>query len=77
MEEDKKKEVFEWRKCINTLESGEPCNREFYISVAEKEYFDAKKDEKSGRKYQLPKRCYQCRVARRAANNGSNHEHQA
>ena len=65
---DKKKEVYEWRTCI---EKG--CGREFYISVAEKEFFDAKKGN-DGKPYALPKRCYGCRVKRRD-NQGSNHEH--
>ncbi len=63
-EEDKKRrEVFEWRTCIEK----ECPKKDFYISVAEKEYFDNKG-------YQLPKRCYKCRVTNRGKINGSNNE---
>jgi hypothetical protein len=58
-DEDKKHEVFEWKRCKEKT-----CNRKFFISVAEKEYFENKG-------YQLPERCYPCRVKRRTAD-GSN-----
>lgn len=77
MSEDKRKEVYEYRSCINVLENGETCNREFFISVAEFEYFTTRKDERTGRPYTLPKRCYPCRIERRAkkaaTDQGSNH----
>lgn len=63
-ETDPRKEVHEWRDCVS-------CGKRFYISVAEKDYFESKRDDKSGRRFELPKRCYGCRVKRRQ-NNGSN-----
>lgn len=54
-EADKKKTVFEWRRCREKT-----CNRKFFVSVAEKEYFEEKG-------FELPKRCYPCRVGRREA----------
>lgn len=71
-DEAKRKEVFEWRRCINILDTGEACRRKFYISVAEKEYFEAKQNE-VGKPFTLPKRCYPCRVKRReqGSNNGT------
>lgn len=74
---DKRKEVHEWRNCINVLPNGETCGREFYISVAEKEYFESRTDERTGRPYQFPKRCYPCRIARREGKDkGSQHGEQ-
>lgn len=55
-EEEKKHEVFEWRRCKEKI-----CNRKFFISVAENEYF-------TNKGFELPKRCYPCRVNRREAN---------
>lgn len=60
-EPNKRNEVFEYRKCIQ-----KDCNKDFYISMAEKDYFESKG-------FHLPKRCYQCRVANRQ-NNGSTNE---
>lgn len=69
----KRKEVYEWRECIE-----DACgHKKFYISVAEKEYFDSKVDEKSGRQFELPKRCYPCRIKRRQqGGKGSNEQAQ-
>lgn len=60
-EEDKKKQVHEWRRCKE-----KHCRRKFYVSVGEVEYFTQKG-------FDLPKRCYPCRIKRREAN-GSHDE---
>lgn len=72
----KRKEVFEWRTCVDLKEDGKECGKRFFISVAEKEYFEARRS-LNGRAFALPKRCYPCRVARRSnSNNGSQHGHE-
>ena len=52
MKSDPRKEVFEVRTCID-------CKKNFYISVAEKQFYDEKG-------FTLPLRCFKCRKARRA-----------
>lgn len=63
-EEDERKQVYEWRECTNVFNDGVVCGRRFYISVAEKKYFDSKVDHE-GNSFKLPKRCYYCRKARK------------
>jgi hypothetical protein len=74
-DDPKRKEVYEWRQCINVLPSGEKCGKRFFVSVAEKEYFEGRKAD-NGRQYALPKRCYPCRVERRSEiGSGTQHGH--
>lgn len=66
MEQDKRKEVYKWRHCIE-----EECgHKKFFISVAEKEYFEQRQTDE-GKPFALPKRCYQCRVRRRQGTHGT------
>ena len=71
IQDDKRKEVYEWRNCVED----ECGHKKFFISVAEKEYFDSRIDEETGKSFDLPKRCYACRVKRRK-DKGPNHVEQ-
>jgi hypothetical protein len=62
MSTDPKKEVYEYRNCTS-------CQKKFFISMAEKDYYGSAFDEKTGKPYVLPKRCYACRMEQRKPDN--------
>jgi len=67
------KEIYEWRVC-------NACERKFFITVQEKDYFENLGKEKR-RTFQLPKRCWPCRQsgkrAPRAHERDEDHERDA